>query len=130
MSLFRSGLSNALSSTIAANARQRAVRRVGRMDRVRDSAGGVVGMGPAIYIVARHCPAGRAMLCYETSTNMATKLYNELAEWWPMFSGPEEYRDEAALFDRVLTESCNPAPRTLLDLGSGGGNNASHLKAH
>ena len=61
---------------------------------------------------------------------MAMKLYNELAEWWPIFSGPEEYREEAAFFSRVLTEARSPAPQTLLELGSGGGNNASHLKAH
>jgi SAM-dependent methyltransferase len=58
------------------------------------------------------------------------KLYDELAEWWPTFSAPEEFREEAAHFDRVLVESCDPAPRTLLELGSGGGNNASHLKGH
>jgi SAM-dependent methyltransferase len=57
------------------------------------------------------------------------KLYGELAEWWPTFSTPEEYRQEAAFFDRVLTRSCDPAPRSVLELGSGGGNNASHLKA-
>ena len=57
------------------------------------------------------------------------RLYSELAEWWPTFSTPEEYREEAAFFDRVLTESCDPAPRSVLELGSGGGNNASHLKA-
>jgi SAM-dependent methyltransferase len=57
------------------------------------------------------------------------KLYSELAEWWPIFSAPEEYRKEAAFFGRVLTESCHPAPRRVLELGSGGGNNASHLKA-
>jgi SAM-dependent methyltransferase len=59
-----------------------------------------------------------------------TKLYGELAEWWPTFSTPEEYREEAAFFERVLTRSCDPAPRSVLELGSGGGNNASHLKAH
>src|SRR2546426_3795798 len=64
-----------------------------------------------------------------TSTQMAMKLYNELAEWWPIFSGPAEYRKEAAFFARVLTQSSKPPPRTLLDLGSGGGNIASHLKA-
>jgi SAM-dependent methyltransferase len=57
------------------------------------------------------------------------KLYSELAEWWPIFSAPEEYRKEAAFFARVLIESCDPAPRRVLELGSGGGNNASHLKA-
>jgi SAM-dependent methyltransferase len=57
------------------------------------------------------------------------RLYSELAEWWPIFSAPDEYREEAAFFDRVLTESCDPPPRSVLELGSGGGNNASHLKA-
>ncbi len=56
------------------------------------------------------------------------KLYDELAEWWPLFSAYEDYAEEAALFARLLTDSCNPAPRTVLELGSGGGNNAFHLK--
>jgi SAM-dependent methyltransferase len=58
------------------------------------------------------------------------RLYSELAEWWPTFSVPEEYREEAAFFARALTETCDSVPRTVLELGSGGGNNASHLKAH
>ena len=58
------------------------------------------------------------------------KLYGELAEWYPVFSAPEEFRQEAALFARVLTETSDRAPRSVLELGSGGGNNASHLKAH
>src|SRR6202049_2188496 len=57
------------------------------------------------------------------------KLYSELAEWWPIFSAPEEYREEAAFFARVLAESCHPEARRVLERGSGGGNNASHLKA-
>ena len=56
------------------------------------------------------------------------KLYDELAEWWPLFSAPEDYAEEAALFARLLTDSSDPAPRTVLELGSGGGNNAFHLK--
>jgi SAM-dependent methyltransferase len=58
------------------------------------------------------------------------KLYGQLAEWWPIFSGPEEYREEAAYFARTLIASSNPPPRSVLELGSGGGNNAYHLKAH
>ncbi|HEY6300624.1 MAG TPA: class I SAM-dependent methyltransferase [Candidatus Binatus sp.] len=57
------------------------------------------------------------------------KLYDELAEWWPLFSAPEDYAEEAAFFARVLTEACKPAPRTVLELGSGGGNNALYLKS-
>ena len=59
----------------------------------------------------------------------AVKLYAELAEWWPIFSAPAEYLEEAAFFERVLIDFCHPAPRRVLELGSGGGNNASHLKA-
>jgi len=58
------------------------------------------------------------------------KLYGELAEWWPVFSDPREYRREAAHIVRVLRKSTKPAPRTVLELGSGGGNSAFHLKAH
>jgi ubiquinone/menaquinone biosynthesis C-methylase UbiE len=57
------------------------------------------------------------------------KLYDELAEWWPLFSAPEDYAEEAAYFARVLSEACNPQPRTVLELGSGGGNNALYLKS-
>jgi SAM-dependent methyltransferase len=57
------------------------------------------------------------------------KLYGEIAEWWPIFSQPDEYRDEAAFFRRLLKKS-GAKPRTLLDLGSGGGNIAVHLKRY
>src|SRR6266567_275162 len=58
------------------------------------------------------------------------KLYNELAAWWPIMATPAEYQEEASLFDRLLRESSKPPPRTVLDLGSGSGKVASHLKAH
>ena len=58
------------------------------------------------------------------------KLYDELAEWWPIFSDPMEYRREAAHIVRVLLKATRPAPLTVLELGSGGGNSAFHLKAH
>jgi SAM-dependent methyltransferase len=57
------------------------------------------------------------------------KLYGELAQWWPTFSTPEEYRAEATFFQRVLAKTASPAPRTVLELGSGGGNSAFHLKS-
>ena len=57
------------------------------------------------------------------------KLYDELAEWWPAFSDPKEYRREAAHIMRVLRKSARPAPITVLELGSGGGSSAFHLKA-
>ena len=57
-----------------------------------------------------------------------TMMYGELAAWWPLLSAPEDYAEEAAFFQRTLLEASDTPPRTLLELGSGGGNNASHLK--
>jgi SAM-dependent methyltransferase len=56
------------------------------------------------------------------------KLYGELSEWWPIFSSPGDYREEATFFVRALTQSGDPAPQRVLELGSGGGNSAFHLK--
>jgi SAM-dependent methyltransferase len=56
------------------------------------------------------------------------KLYGELAEWWPILSAPEDYAEEAAFYKKTIIEACGSTPTTLLELGSGGGNNASHLK--
>jgi SAM-dependent methyltransferase len=53
------------------------------------------------------------------------RLYNELAGWWHLVSAPHEYEEEAAIYARLLEGS-----RDVLELGSGGGNNASHMKRH
>jgi SAM-dependent methyltransferase len=58
------------------------------------------------------------------------KLYDQLADWWPLMSAPEDYEEEAALFRRAMLDAAGRPLKTLLELGSGGGNNASHLKAH
>jgi SAM-dependent methyltransferase len=58
------------------------------------------------------------------------KLYRELADWWPVLSTPEEYAEEAAFYEKALRAECDFEPKTLLELGSGGGNNALHLKKH
>jgi SAM-dependent methyltransferase len=58
------------------------------------------------------------------------KLYNELAAWWPLLSTPSDYEEEATFYRKALTEASNHPLRTVLELGSGGGNNASHLKAY
>ena len=57
---------------------------------------------------------------------MQIKLYSELAEWWPLFSSPADYAEEAGQYAELLTAACRP--EQVLELGSGGGNNASHLK--
>jgi len=56
-------------------------------------------------------------------------MYGELASWWPLLSSPAEYEEEAAFYGKTLVAACDRPPLTVLELGSGGGNNASHLKA-
>ena len=51
------------------------------------------------------------------------RFYGEFAVWWPHISPVEDYAEEAAEIGRRL----EPA-REILELGSGGGSNAFHLK--
>ena len=55
-------------------------------------------------------------------------LYDELADWWPLLSPPEEYEAEAAEYLRLMRGAVAGRLGEVLELGSGGGNNASHLK--
>jgi SAM-dependent methyltransferase len=57
------------------------------------------------------------------------KMYNELAKWWPLLSPPEDYADEAEFFMPLLAEITTNQPATMLEIGSGGGNNALHMKS-
>jgi trans-aconitate methyltransferase len=57
------------------------------------------------------------------------RLYTDLAAWWPLMSAPADYKEEAALYQQAILAACEQPPRTMLELGCGGGNNASHLKA-
>ena len=57
-------------------------------------------------------------------------LYGELAPWFHLLTAPEDYEDEAALYRKLLVETSDGRIQTVLELGSGGGNNASHLKEH
>lgn len=56
------------------------------------------------------------------------RLYGELSPWFHLLTAPDEYADEAAVYRELLAEDGDV--RTVLELGSGGGNNASHLKEH
>jgi SAM-dependent methyltransferase len=56
------------------------------------------------------------------------RLYSELAGWFHLLTAPEDYEEEAAEIVRLAEEHGEGELRTLLELGSGGGNNASHLK--
>ena len=59
----------------------------------------------------------------------AMKMYDQLADWWHLISPPAGYREEAAFFAQAIGDACKSPPRTVLELGSGGGNNAFHLKS-
>lgn len=58
------------------------------------------------------------------------RLYGDLCTWWPLLSRPEDYAEEAAFYRQVTDSKSLRKPRELLELGCGGGNNASHLKKH
>jgi hypothetical protein len=57
------------------------------------------------------------------------KLYGELAGWYRLVDPPRDHVEEAATY-RELFERASPGARTLLELGSGAGHNAVHLKRH
>ena len=63
---------------------------------------------------------------------MTEQLYGGIADWWPVFSPPSEYAEEAALYVEMIRGAAHDVGsgpvREVLELGSGGGNNASHMK--
>ncbi len=58
------------------------------------------------------------------------RLYDDLSDWWPLLSDPSDYAGPAATFRRILSGGGERPLERVLELGSGGGNNAAHLKAH
>ena len=54
-----------------------------------------------------------------------TKRYTDLAGWWQLVSRTEEYADEAAFLTELFR---GENAKTVLELGSGGGNLAWFLK--
>ncbi len=57
-------------------------------------------------------------------------MYGELAGWFHLLTSPADYADEAAVILQLLREAVDGPLETMLELGSGGGNTASHLGAH
>jgi SAM-dependent methyltransferase len=58
------------------------------------------------------------------------RLYDELADWFHLLTAPAEYGEEAAFVLDLLRANVTGPLGTLLELGSGGGNTASHLRAN
>lgn len=76
-----------------------------------------------------HAPTRRTDVGPAHTKRLPMRLYNELASWWPLLSSPEEYLEEAQFFCDAIQQYCDSTPTTVLELGSGGGNNASHMKS-
>jgi len=71
-----------------------------------------------------HVPA------WQAQESPQPRLYHDFASWWPLLSSPDDYVEEAEFYRHTFDRFCTPEPRSLLELGAGGGNNAFHLKAH
>lgn len=60
---------------------------------------------------------------------MTPLLYAELVPWYFLLDPPADHADEGACYAEALTASSSTAPKTLLELGAGAGNNALYLKS-
>lgn len=60
---------------------------------------------------------------------MEPRLYTDLASWWPVLSDAANYAEEARIFRDAIEATTGRPVGEVLELGSGGGCNASHLKA-
>ncbi len=56
------------------------------------------------------------------------ELYHRLSEWWYLLSPIEDYEEESAFYSRILQDHARRPLREVLELGSGGGNNAWFMK--
>jgi len=54
-------------------------------------------------------------------------MYDELVPWYRVLTPAADYEEEAEMYMQLIFEVV-PGARTLLELGSGAGHNASHMK--
>ena len=64
------------------------------------------------------------------SSPEAPHMYYKLAPWFHLLTAPEDYAEEAEFYRQLFLSASDRTPKTLLELGSGGGKNATHLKSH
>ena len=60
--------------------------------------------------------------------SQSPRLYWDLADWFHLLTAPHEYRGEAEYYGTRIDEAASGPVDTVLELGSGGGNNAVHMK--
>src|SRR4051812_33686753 len=58
---------------------------------------------------------------------MVSRLYGDLAPWWPLSAPAGYYEGEARSIMGLLDKVCPLRPRRILELGSGGGSMAAHF---
>lgn len=58
------------------------------------------------------------------------KMYGKLAPWFHLLTSPDDYEEEATFYRKTIVAAAPKRPKTLLELGSGGGNNALYIKKH
>jgi SAM-dependent methyltransferase len=66
---------------------------------------------------------------HKAGSEHVPRLYRDLADWYPLLTPVGDYVEEAAFYRRLFETHCRRPPQSLLDLGSGGGHNAAHLKS-
>src|SRR5438093_3340100 len=89
-----------------------------------------VGQSRLALLVARGSGRVRTGMHAQSPAEEQPRLYKELAPWFHLLTSPADYEEEAELYRRLLVEHAQGRVETVLELGSGGGNNASHLKRH
>jgi SAM-dependent methyltransferase len=55
-------------------------------------------------------------------------MYADLVPWYRLLDPPDDHEEEAAMYAQAFARAASPSPATLLELGSGAGHNAVHLK--
>src|SRR5262245_18009092 len=67
-------------------------------------------------------------VCQEGVNVSELKIYSTLKDWWLFVLSVESCQEEGLLFRRLFQELSASPPRTLLELGCGGGSTASYFK--
>jgi SAM-dependent methyltransferase len=61
-------------------------------------------------------------------TDERPAMYHAEAGWFHLLTAPADYEEEATFYFAEILNALGRKPRSWLELGSGGGNNASHYK--
>jgi len=57
------------------------------------------------------------------------RMYDDLVDYWPLLSSPEDYKSESSCWNQALREKLGPGKHPILEFGIGAGDNLSHFAA-